>query len=95
MLKVIRDSKNPAADIAAGCGVAFYEADYPTANKRYAEQYPEADNWYTERNGDPITLLVPKGTPPEELPPMAMDYFVMVWIDPDYDFGTGVRPRQG
>lgn len=42
-----------------------------------------ADVWYTERNGDPITMFVPKGTPYEQLPDMAMDYIVFGWERPE------------
>jgi hypothetical protein len=83
--------------LKSGKACQFYCMDYPTLKQRMAAEYPEADVWYTERNGDPIGMLVPKGTPPELLPSVAMDYIAFEWIDPDKDFGTGVVPvkRQG
>jgi hypothetical protein len=79
------------AAIADGNGVVFYEFNYRTANARYSEAYPGADVWYTERNGDPITLLVPKGTPTDLLPDEAKGYLILEWINPDKDFGTGYQ----
>jgi hypothetical protein len=51
---------------------------------------PTAQVWYTERNGDPIAMLCPAGTPSEALPSVAMEYVAFEWVDPDCDFGTGV-----
>lgn len=53
--------------------------------------------WYTERNGDPIVMLLPAGTPPERFPPHAMDYIAFEWIHPEDDFGgpRSVHPRNG
>ena len=79
----IEEAKGPVEPIlASGKGVAFYEFGWRTANARYRKQYPFADNWYTERNGDSITLLVPK----EDLPTWAMGYRIFQWINPDDDF---------
>lgn len=47
--------------------------------------------WYTERNGDPLTLVVPEGTPESELPNWAKGYMVFEWIRPENEFGSGVR----
>lgn len=82
------------AALASGKAVQFYELDYRTAKARMSERYPEADVWYTERNGDPITMLVPKGTSIDVLPSVAMDYMAIEWIDPDREFGTGTIPRR-
>jgi len=51
------------------------------------------DVWYTERNGDTITLVVPKGTEGKRLPNSALGYFIIEWIPPEADFGCheGVR----
>ena len=54
-----------------------------------SREYPDADVWYTERNGDSIGMLVPKGTPFNQLPKICIDYIVIEWIDPDKEFGTG------
>lgn len=67
------------AALAEGKAVQFYEMDYTTAVARLSVEYPEADLWYTERNGDPITMLVPKGTPKEALPKTAMEYYALSW----------------
>ena len=73
-----------------GKAAQFYESDYRTALDRYALEYPDAECWYTERNGDPITMLVPKGTAPGQLPKTAMYYQAFEWIKPDAEFGSGV-----
>jgi hypothetical protein len=75
----IDESHSIEKAIMAGNAVAIYEADYRTAAKRYSKKYPFADFWYKERNGDSITLFVPKGTPIEELPKMAKGYIVSKW----------------
>lgn len=77
--------------LAKGSAVQFYEMNYMTAVARLSKEYPEADLWYTERNGDPITMLVPKGTDTNKLPSVAMDYLAFEWIKHDSEFGTGVR----
>lgn len=87
---------DPHEALRQGKAVQFYEFDYRTAIERYSVDYPEADLWYTERNGDPITMLVPKGTPHDQLPSVAMDYIVFEWIRHDQLFrtGVGVRPKR-
>lgn len=45
--------------------------------------------WYTERNGDSITLIVPAGTQPDQFPGMALGYMVARWIKPEDEFGAG------
>lgn len=65
--------------LASGKACQFYEFDYKTAVERLSREYPEADYWYTERNGDPITMLVPKGTKHEHFPTVAMDYIAFRW----------------
>lgn len=62
-----------------GKAVQFYEFDYTTAIERYSLEYPDADYWYIERNGDPITMIVPKGTDITRLPSVAMNYIVTCW----------------
>ena len=63
----------------------------------YARQRHGADVqvWYTERNGDGIGCVMPADAKPEDLPPMAMGYMVFEWIDPDKDFGTGIKTKFG
>lgn len=82
------------AALAKGCAVQFYEMNYMTAIERLSKEFPEADLWYTERNGDPITMLVPKGTDTDRFPSVAMGYIAFEWIKHDKDFGTGVVPRR-
>lgn len=92
MIDTTQDYANAAQHLADGRGVVFYEMHYPTAKQRNAQAFPQADYWYTERNGDPIGLLVPKGTDPLDLPNHAMSYIVIEWIDPDGEFNTGKYP---
>lgn len=47
--------------------------------------------WYTERNGDPIALVMPADTLPEQFPSFALIYIVFGWIPPEDDFDS---PRQ-
>lgn len=44
------------------------------------------DVWYTERNGDCITLICPQGVSPNVLPDEAMGYKVFEWIPPEGEF---------
>lgn len=81
------------AHLEAGEAVQFY-ASYVGLKARFAESHPMAEVWYTERNGDPIAMLVPRGTEPSRLPSVALDYIAFEWIDPDNDFGTGVKPQR-
>ena len=60
-----------------------------THSERWAKEN-NAEAWYTERNGDPITLLVPKGTDPSKLPKWCKGYIIFEWIRPDKEFGSGV-----
>jgi hypothetical protein len=72
--------------LADGKGAVFYEMDYRTAKVRYSALFPNAEFWYIERNGDPITLIVPKGTPREALPHEAKGYITfkgLGWEDHD------------
>jgi hypothetical protein len=43
----------------------------------------EHEVWYTERNGDPITLVAPKGTQESELPRMCKGYIIFKWERPE------------
>lgn len=77
--------------LASGRAVAGY-CSYVNARSwaaKIAEGVPH-EVWYTERNGDPITLVVPVGTHADALPSFAMDYAVAQWIRPEDDFGVGV-----
>ena len=78
--------------LAEGKAVQFYCMDYYTLKPWAQTNFPEAEVWYTERNGDSIAMLIPKGTRPERFPSVALDYIAFEWIDPDKDFGTGVVP---
>lgn len=89
-LEVVRDGDFHAA-LADGKAVQFYSG-YFTLKSRMQEQFPEANVWYTERNGDGIAMLVPKGIDNSKLPDVAMEYLAFEWIDPEKDFGTGVCP---
>lgn len=82
-----------AAHLAAGEAVQFY-AGYVGLKGWCANEFPQADVWYTERNGDGIGMLVPHGMDTLRLPTVALDYMAFEWIDPDKDFGTGVFPRK-
>ena len=62
-----------------GKAIQFYEFNYQTAIERYSKEYPNCDYWYTERNGDPITMITLKGTPYEQLPTVCMDYIASHW----------------
>jgi hypothetical protein len=75
-----------------GKAVQYYCMGHKTLKADIAAKMPSADVWYTERNGDSIACLVPKGTSPERLPSHAKDYAALEWIDPDKDFGSGVVP---
>lgn len=44
--------------------------------------------WYTERNGDPITLVMPADVEPERFPSQAKIYFVFEWILPEDSFDS-------
>ena len=76
--------------MAQGDQIAFY-ASFTYLDGAIRSEFPEGDVWYTERNGDGIGLLVPKGTPGRDLPKRACGYWILEWIDPAKDFGTGVR----
>ena len=45
---------------------------------------PSHKVWYTERNGDPITMIC--GSDIKDLPNYAMEYAALEWIDPEDDF---------
>ena len=60
--------------------VQGYWLDSDDELAKWAQQdSPEADCWMTERNGDAIAMLVPKGTPYEKLPETAKDYIAFQW----------------
>lgn len=70
--------------------------DYTKAREWAASVCSEPhDVWYTERNGDAITLVVAAGTKPEDLPKTAKWYVVLEWIQPEWEFGDPrtVRPK--
>lgn len=60
--------------------------------ERLKARFGPCDVWYTERNGDPIGMVCPEGTPHEKLPSVAMEYLAFEWIKPEDDFGGGVVP---
>jgi hypothetical protein len=74
--------------LLSGKAVAFY-GSYTDARQSAANVAPDADVWYTERNGDCITLLAPQGTPRDHLPSEAMGYWVFEWIRPEDEFSHG------
>jgi hypothetical protein len=76
-----------AAALAEGKGVAFMHS-YEGLAAAAARFWPEADVWYTERNGDPIALLVPRETPKQDLPNAALGYRILEWIHPEGEFGV-------
>jgi hypothetical protein len=71
--------------LRAGKAVAMY-CGFDNARKLAAEVARDLphDVWYTERNGDPITLVVPAGTPAERLPRRAQGYIIFGWESPEY-----------
>ena len=79
--------------LSNGKAIQFY-GSHVSLKQSMKEEFPTADVWYTERNGDPIAMLVPAGTHTDLLPSVAMDYMALEWIDPDKDFGTGVMPAR-
>jgi hypothetical protein len=83
-------SEEWAAHLSAGEAVQFY-ASYAGLKLWCAKLFPQADVWYTERNGDGIGMLVPRATDTSRLPSVALIYIAFEWIDPDKDFGSGVR----
>lgn len=76
--------------LAEGKAVQWY-GTYVDFKQKAAQYFPEAETWYTERNGDGICMLVPVGTPHGRLPIGAIDYVVDEWIDPSANFGSGVH----
>lgn len=82
------------AALAAGKAIQFYEFDFRSAIDRLQGRFPGCEYWYTERNGDPISMVVPAGTPNERLPSTAMTYAALEWIKHDKDFGSGVVPMK-
>lgn len=80
------------AQLERGLAVSCYWLNWRTLKQYTLDRLPMADVWYSERNGDPIALWVPKDTPESELPDWAQDYNIFEWIDPDKEFGTGYKP---
>lgn len=78
--------------LAVGKCVQFFSG-FVGLKTRMAAKFPFADCWYTERNGDGIALLMPRNTHRARFPTWAMDYMAFEWIEPDKDFGTGVKVR--
>ena len=59
--------------------------------KAMKERFGElAQVWYTERNGDGIVCVMPENATEEDLPKTACNYWIIEWIHPDKEFGTGV-----
>ena len=79
MIEIEESDRTIEEILSDGKAVAIYEFDYPTAIERYNKKYPDADLWYIERNGDPITLFVPRGTLKENLPETAKGYITLWW----------------
>ena len=79
------------AQLAAGKAVQFY-GSFSGLRTWCAAEFPGAEVWYTERNGDGIAMLVPQATDEETLPSWALDYMAFEWVDPDAGFGSGVAP---
>ncbi len=71
--------------------VAFY-CGFETMS-RVRVKFPDWQYWYTERNGDGIGIVLPKAAGTEKLPRFAMGCLIFEWIDPDKEFGSGVRVR--
>lgn len=76
------------AALRRGYAVQFYcgYTDARALAARIAGPVLPVDVWYTERNGDPIAMMVPAGTPAIELPSRALDYMALRWIAPEDDF---------
>lgn len=93
MIEVVdyEEADSATHELAAGKALALYHS-YVGLSEWAATNWPLADIWYTERNGDCIGLLVPKGTPTDCLPDWAKGYAILEWIHPDSDFGSGFRP---
>lgn len=74
--------------IKKGEGVQYYNVRFSInqLEKETKERFKEIeiDVWYTERNGDPICMVLPKGTPPENFPNYAMEYCALSWEHPNY-----------
>lgn len=71
-----------------------YAMGYKHLKAWVAEEYgADAHVWYSERNGDGLVCVMPPHATPADLPCMAMNYGIGEWIDPDKEFGTGVRPQ--
>jgi hypothetical protein len=70
-----------------------YAMGYNGLKERMTEEYgPDAQVWYSERNGDGLVCIMPPNATSADLPCDAMNYGIAEWIDPDREFGTGVRP---
>lgn len=70
-----------------------YAMGYKGLKAWVAEEYgAEAQVWYSERNGDGLLCVMPPHATSADLPCDAMGYGIGEWIDPDKEFGTGVRP---
>jgi len=73
------DDVNVRAAFKNGHGVAFYSLSVDKSVAFCRNQFPDADVYHTSRNGDDIILLVPKGTPAENLPNKACSYIAFRW----------------
>jgi hypothetical protein len=63
---------------------------YPDSRKWAAKVCGDIPHqvWYTERNGDPIVLVMPADTLPEQFPSFAFSYIVLRWMPPEDVFGS-------
>lgn len=79
-------SKETILSGKAFCGYC----SYPDARAWAAEVCGDAPHqvWYTERNGDPIVLVMPADTLPKQFPSFACIYVVFRWIPPEDDFDS-------
>jgi hypothetical protein len=75
------------AILAAGKAFAGYVGGFKLLRAFVAEQFGDGcEVWYTERNGDPIGLVVPLGLDPARLPSRAMIYLTEQML------GAGMPP---
>lgn len=72
--------------LSQGKAIAFFCMDRYALKPVLRMEYPEADIYYTERNGEGIGLLVPKKTKHDRLPNLVCGgSMIYKWVDPDDD----------